>query len=669
MRSSRKNRPSPNLDVALRFGPGEPAGFTSVGVAGFQNLNPAAVVRELIQNSLDAAREARRDIARVRFEVLEHSLNDIPGIREYRASFRRAVQAQMELQSGKLSAQADLVVQSIRRRLSARRCKTLFILDNGIGLDTSRMNGLLGDGLSIKDDSGAGAFGNGHYVVVPASDLRYILYGGRTHDGSAICAGHAILASHQSNREVCGKDGYFVRGFQPGKLFDRYIFARDQAVPAYLAERLQWIASRWSPGAGTVVAVPCFNEFNIRDEDATLWDLIAKPAACNFFAAFANSELCVEVAERDSVEKLDAGSIAEVLESVAEQKRSRNFLSGSRAMSAFETIRWDSHKKVVRTPIGDIPIWLREIRDGGISRIDLCRAGMWISDDIPKLRRQKFSDLKPFHCVLQLDAACGEVHDLVRKAEGPLHNHLEARKWLSAEERTSLDRALNQVADEIRETVGTLSSDRVFVDDVLQISDYGVGVGGRQASSRGQFAEMRAYHPERRHEEEIRLGGRRGGTDDPVNPNPLPGNRPRPMGRPIRFRAVAVPVDLRSCRVEIKPDEGFDSAEVRFGLDESLDASCDDSRGEAFAQLENVRVCSQGVDSSKLTKNEAGKPIGILLGKCSANVSWPIEFDFQLPDDMQLPADCRVVLKTMLFRQSPNRLPPGAGIVEQRVPE
>ena len=49
---------SKHLD--LKFGPGNSAGFTPAGVAGFTNLRPAAVVRELIQNSLDAAREAQR---------------------------------------------------------------------------------------------------------------------------------------------------------------------------------------------------------------------------------------------------------------------------------------------------------------------------------------------------------------------------------------------------------------------------------------------------------------------------------------------------------------------------------------------------------------------------------------------------------------------------------
>ena len=42
----------PNNAPDLRFGPGTSGGFTPAGVAAFDNLRPAAVVRELIQTRL-----------------------------------------------------------------------------------------------------------------------------------------------------------------------------------------------------------------------------------------------------------------------------------------------------------------------------------------------------------------------------------------------------------------------------------------------------------------------------------------------------------------------------------------------------------------------------------------------------------------------------------------
>ena len=206
MRPSKKTQ-RPNL----HFGTGDLSGFTPAGIAGFSDLNPTAVVRELLQNSLDAAREAGRDIAYIRFEVEEHPMRSIPGIQAYRDAFKCAVKDQQKLLGGKLPDQAIGIVDAIRTCLESEQCTTLFVLDNGIGLDKKRMQGILADGLSVKSEAGTGAVGNGHLVVLPASDLRYVLYGGRTGQGKAIGSGHVVLASFQKRGVRKSKDGFFCQ--------------------------------------------------------------------------------------------------------------------------------------------------------------------------------------------------------------------------------------------------------------------------------------------------------------------------------------------------------------------------------------------------------------------------------------------------------------------------
>lgn len=663
-KSRRRATPPVDNKLDLRFGRGgEPAGFTSIGTAGFQSIEPAAVIRELIQNSLDAAREAGRPIAQVRFEVVEHGINAIPGIAAYRKAFRCAVEGQKKLRNP--PAQAEMVAAAIKTCLEAERCATLFVCDNGIGLNAQRMNGLLADGLSVKDSTSAGAFGNGHYTVIPASDLRYVLYGGRTQEGVQICAGHAILASHKANGEVRGKDGYFVRGFNEGNLFDRYDFAQNGQIPGYILERLHWIAETW--GTGAVVAVPGFNAFHIQPRK-TLWDLTARPAACNFFPAFARGELRLEVVEDGAGKTLDSKNLAAVLDEAAEQKRSpRGFLSGSRAQGAYETIASRMNKRVVKTEAGDIPIWLCETQDGGISRIDLCRAGMWISDDLPKLRRQQFANLKPFHCVLQIDASQVRIHDLVRKAEGPLHNHLEARKCLSAAERKQLEAAFQKVAEAIRKNIGALSAERMKIDDVLTVDARGIALGGQR---RGKFDVMRRYR--RRDEGEdsetaedgpgVREPGREGQGGGEGGRG---GGRgiSRPAGRPLRFRAAAVPTGLRSCTVRLRTEENCPAGEVRFVLDESIDESCDAAGGETFARIENVEV--ENEENPTLTRDADGAAVGVVLHACSADTPRVIRFDYRLPKDLHISEKSTVVLQTMMFRRSPRHVGNGAPAAEQ----
>ena len=112
------------------------AGFTPAGIAAFSDLRPAAVVRELIQNSLDAALiEAREPCAQVRFERSVCTLNQVPGMKSYRAAFERAVEEQ------KPSGSARPVVERIEKTLREEESHdVLWVTDNGVGLDGKRMS-------------------------------------------------------------------------------------------------------------------------------------------------------------------------------------------------------------------------------------------------------------------------------------------------------------------------------------------------------------------------------------------------------------------------------------------------------------------------------------------------------------------------------------------------
>lgn len=643
----------------LHFGQGgEPSGFTTAGITGFSDLNPAAIVREIMQNSLDAAREADRDVANIRFEVERSSLDQVPGIRRYRSVFNRAKQDQQKLRSGHqgLSDQAKDVAQAIEKCLSYEQCTTLFAFDNGIGLDGSRMKAILADGLSVKSEASAGAVGNGHFVVIPASDLRYVLYGGLTKQGQMIGSGHAILASHQSdNKRMGNKDGYFVKDLKHD-LFDPYVFPQDNEIPAYLRSKLEWVAHQWQ--SGTIVAVPGFNNF--RESNNSLWGMISKAAACSFFAAFAQKELRVEVMENGEIQFLDDTTIDATLKKFRDEKRTHSkFLSGSRALAAFETVQI-GQDVTVHTDIGNVSMKLREVTDGK-TRIDLCRNGMWITDKLPsKLRESHFTGLKPFHCVLLLDAEDGEIHQLVRKAEGPLHNQLEMKKLTSRDERRKLTKAMEAIASKIREIIPEYDSERFKIPDVLSITSHGIASGGRRSSRVGSFNEVRRRRvvqtadadnvaedsPE--YSESEKNPGGNGGT----GPRTGGRNNFRRSGNPLRFRALSVPTAPRSCRVEIMPDEKAAQGEARFMLDEGLDESCDDWGKEDFIRLKTVTVDGCPVIGNALTRNEKGEVLGIRIGTLEPGKSLDLEITYELPEEINLPDDVPVVLRTELIRRA-----------------
>ena len=424
----------------LKFGPGNSVGFTPAGVAAFTNLRPAAVVRELIQNSLDAAREANERTAFVRFRLTRENTKTIPGIRSYGKALESAIKTNQKLTGGQLPRQAELVVNTIKGALSQNKQDILSVLDNGIGLDERRMNALLSDGVSAKHGNATGTYGNGHTVAIPASNLRYILYGGVTDNGRRIGAGHAVLASHTGTGKaayLCAGDGFFVLGFRNGNNGKLYHYATGQAIPALIGDDLKTI--RETDRHGTVVVIPAFNHFR---EEHALWDMVAKAAACNFFQAIEEKQLKVQVedlrpGENPIPQVLDHTTLRETLKVHREDKRSRAFLSGQKAFEAYEVLRsGESH--TVQTKMGVIRVKLLG-RNSGKARVDLCRNGMWVTDDkkIPGFS-YKFQNRAPFHAVLLLDSDKGkDLHRLVRDSEGPLHDSMNT-KDLPAEDKRNL---------------------------------------------------------------------------------------------------------------------------------------------------------------------------------------------------------------------------------------
>ena len=641
----------------LQFGPGDLSGFTSAGMAGFHDLNPTAVVRELLQNSLDAAREAKRDVAIIRFEIVKHDMTHIPGLKAYRSAFELAERSQRELSDGKLPDQATGIVDAMRGCLESNECETLFVLDNGIGLEKNRMRSLLADGHSHKSIEGTGAVGNGHLVVIPASDLRYVLYGGRTENGNMIGAGHAVLASHERKGKRKSKDGFYLKELRESEFFDPFVFPENEEIPSYIKHKLECI-SGWEPGAGSVVAVPAFNRFRQSHKKA-LWDVVSNAAACNFFAVFAEGKLRLEVVEDDHTEILDQSNIDAILRAFAGEKRTRSkFLSGSRAWSAFETMR-AGQEITVNTDIGKIPVWLRETSEGR-TRIDLCRNGMWVTDDLPKLQWHRFTDFKPFHGVVLLEAGIGEIHRIVRKAEGPLHNSL-TRKWLSREEKQQLEAAMEVVFSAIKERVPKYENEQFQITDVLPITSYGFSSGGRRPSLAGQFREVRK--PSRlqnvsdTEDTEVGPGAsnrENNGKGTGVNSNRRRRGTFRRSGNAIRFAALPVPMGKRSYRIDLTPAEKTSRSEVRFALDESLDESCDRFGSETFVELKAVKIDGQPAPETILTCDEEGRVLGIRLGVIHPEKTLRIEFDYELPKDIDTVDDMPAVLKTQLIRRAAN---------------
>ena len=468
----------------LKFCPGEPANFVTSGTVAYGN-EPTTVVRELLQNSLDAGKAGGREKTLVKFELTEHPLTEIPGIESYRRAFEQAKKIHLKGDGSQIPDRIKMRVDKIKKTLEEKKCLTLYVLDNGIGLSNKNMTYLLHEGFNYSKSSSAstGSYGIGHMTALPASELFYLLYGGVGSDGTMVGSGHAIIASHDdAEGERRGKDGYFISDFNNGHdHHDPYIYPQGQEIPEYILDKLNWIKSEW--GTGTVVAVSAFNKFR-EGKKESLWQMVKRAAACNFFASFVDKQLEVEVVEDGQRKKLNDENIGSVLEEYRDEKRRKNFISGSHACSAFEVLtHLERQSEVVEILSEDLHLeLLKKPHYNGATRIDICRNGMWVTSNRSEssLGNHRFTKKPPFHCVVLLNSTSEKIHGLVRKAESPLHNSLDGKKDLDKKEKDLLREVMESIRNKLLEVIDDLQEKNFWVDDFLNFPSGGASPGGQR---------------------------------------------------------------------------------------------------------------------------------------------------------------------------------------------
>lgn len=617
----------------LNFVPGINTGFTTVGISAFDELRPEAVVRELVQNSLDACRLAKVEKTKVLFRLDRVPLNKIPGIETYRETFNAAMECQKNTIT-KLPDQAENITNRIKHTLKKTHIDVLSIIDNGIGLNRTRMDALLSDGVSVKENNSSGTFGNGHFTTVPASDLRYILYGGVTNNNDRIGSGHAILASHRKEGEnqVRGADGFFIRDHAASPAI--YDYATGKEVPELISSDLDRIKT--FSDHGTAVLITAFNNFL---EEDTLWELVAPGAAANFFIALQEELLEIEVkdtrpGQKPEVQILNSDTLEEILMKHKDNKRSKNFISGFAAYEAYQAYS-KGRLNPIYTKEGKVDVYFQEKQDGR-TRIDLCRNGMWITKNIPNLNGQ-FTERIPFHLVLTLDENSGkELYKLIRLAEGPLHESISLKR-LDKDQSKRCRNALKEIRDWVLNYAEPIKTDSYTLTDFLTI-DFGdnVGISGKpKYSYRGTPVTLTTTPAQNHHDTDTEEGENGGINPNPgTNPRKHPSrSKTRKIHQPI-FQVVSCPIGLDRYRIQIDCQQTVSDIELRLIPDEAIDATCDRPNHDPQipASLSNISIGGSPVNKENQVILES-RIVGIRLGKIVKGTTIDIETDCYLEGD------------------------------------
>ena len=607
-----------SMDGNLIFGSAnQPQGFLNLAMAKWDG-NPEPIIREMLQNCLDAAVEADRAVGEVSFAIRQVAINAIPGIEAYREHFEEAVR---ERTKGKQGAAERRVVKRIRRVLAEQDTQVLFCRDNGVGLNADRMKRILTEGNTDKSEGGAGAFGIGHLTAFAASDLRFIHYAGRSRSVSSlrdVASAHAVLAS----RTVDGNSGRGAHGFwllgDDRTLFHPHPY--PDTVPPLLRSEIECLED-----TGSVVGVIGFNGF--RSEEKPV-DAISRVAAKNFLVAIWNRRMVVHV--RDETTSSEATVDQETLEPILNRERTRPYaeqgggwLSGGQAYRAWRTLATGRRLRFEEDGVGG---YFRSLSEGAEvrkrSRVQVFRNGMWITNKADRLLPRDFNGFKPFDAILEIDS--GAVGDLLRGAEGPEHRGLERRRLGRQGSRKLLDK-LKELAARLREEAGRVEQSEEFTPSGFAMFR---GDAEREAEKvppyRPRRSPVEVQEPEAGEEREStpQPDSEEGGTVDPV-PGPDP-KRPKPRrftpkpGRSVRGRcSVRALTDadgqITQLRAMWRPVPGdrrtSDKLMIRVRVPSGSDETCVHPIGPRWLRISELH-CNGGVSGTHDGGFEAELPPG-----------------------------------------------------------
>ena len=651
--------------VQLHFPEGvESAGFSSSTTSNAADADATTIIRELIQNSVDAAKEISREQSVIRFHVEKLRQNHLPGINDLRDSFPRALETQEQLNDGVLPAVQHQVAMGLQDSIFSDLGHVMSVSDNGVGLTQRTMRALLSDGQSAKSSAGGGAHGYGHLTVIPASDMRLVYYGGIHETEGVIASGHCILAPFKDQTDIFRtKDGYLVQSLMQD-LFNPYDFIVGNDVPEFISKKIESIKKLW--GSGTVVIIPAFNFFKDEQGYEELWKAIEYSAATNFFASIFKDEITIEYECEDGKWILNAENLEDALIKNNSEKRGAKFLPGYWAHECHDVIKAGEDIEFV-TDLGPVIGKLHRSGRGRSTRIDLCRNGMWIvsntGNSLPMLQNNTFSDYESFHLVLLLEASDGEIHDLVRASEPPIHDQVDIKR-LQESERNKLRYAFKQIQEQLKSRLAKIDTETFAMDGILSLPIGGSGSGGEVGVHAGEWKPFDRHPRASTGSKEIDEGEEKQekrGTGKKKGKKSQGGGTKtiKRTGNAIPFEAIPVPLGTRKFEIEIHPLEDISSGEIRFMIDQNFDETSNQMNSEPFVKINNARLNDKPISKSQHMKTAKGDVI--LISDMKEGEPFNLKFDFDLPANVVIGEDRSVSLKTEIIKRRSSETEVGDG--------
>jgi|LWDU01.1.fsa_nt_gi hypothetical protein len=429
----------------LYFGYGRGESFTSKKLADKPD-GYSVPVRELMQNSLDASRDAGNDKCEINIYLETIQKSQIPFIEKYEETLEIAVQGLKERNA--YSPGNQQVVESIREVLRKDSINILKFVDNGTGMKQQKIESLLDEMSSHDDNSAGGSYGVGNLTSYFLSSIRYVLYATKYEDKDTgeikqLWTGSTILSEHRNNGKR-GSKGRIIDSFDGDESDPSYNY--PIVFPDFLKPQMDELDS-----TGSMVIILGLNEE---------WDSKAEYAiASNFFYSITNNNLSVNIHKDGEVTQITIDKIEELLASKQTNtlagRKDKAILSGQATYQAYQAISDYGAEKNIELSNGDeVSVFIKEVESK--STIALIRNGMLIarhdgmSSTSIRSVRDSF-DYENFIAVINVDKNKSKKFlRLIRNSETPYHDELKLKKEIGPQDVDEFKELFSELSEKIK---------------------------------------------------------------------------------------------------------------------------------------------------------------------------------------------------------------------------
>jgi hypothetical protein len=444
-------------------GGGLGAGFNDSSIDHFKGHRLSSLVREVIQNSIDARLNHDQPV------VVDFQLNslDTKNLQEITslADHLKLAKETARIQS---AAQAVDFYEEAERTIAEDSVLFLSIHDSNTTGLTGPIEGpygawyalTKGAGLTQKTGPSLGSFGHGSKAPFVSSKLRSIFYlsviSADKNQKETRFQGKSILQSHRSS------NGRMTQGTGFYGIPENCMPLLNDAVPKWIKE----LRSHRTQDTGTTIIIPG----SILDQDSL--SSVSITAIANFFYAISKGVLEVNIGH---LERLTASNIVEKYRLYkARLEESFEEIDREAIVDAFQTIE----TIVTPTQSGEQQIpsfgridWYFRISEEVDSRnVAVARGnGMLITKRAPNL--MKFPNLKPFDFFVCVTG--GDGSELLKSIENPEHTNFEFDRLDDSKKRSQAKKKYDifqrTVRDLLKRYASYSTSDQIIVDDLQDL--------------------------------------------------------------------------------------------------------------------------------------------------------------------------------------------------------